>query len=59
MEKFEERCNKLRIEHPKMEEVDVHNHIKGEIMQEFQSMTPEEWRQMVKASIFYCYQIRI
>ena len=44
MGEFKGRCNKLRIEHPKMEEADVQNQIKGEMMQEFQIITPEEGR---------------
>ena len=33
MGNFEERCNKLEVEHPKMKEVDVHTQIKEEMMQ--------------------------
>ena len=35
MIKFEERCNKLRIEHPKLEEAALQNQIKEQMIQEF------------------------
>lgn len=33
MGKYEERCTKLRIEHPKMEEEAIKNQIKDEMIQ--------------------------
>lgn len=50
IEKYEEKSNKLRIEYPELEEATLQNQVKEEMMQEFQTITPEEGRQMVKAS---------
>jgi len=47
---FEETCSKLKTKHPEMEEVDIQNQIKEEMMQEFKSLILEERRQMIKAS---------
>ena len=41
---YEENFKKLRIEHPELEEVALHNQVKEEMMQEFQSITPKEAR---------------
>ena len=40
----------MKIEHPKMDEASIQNQIKEKMMQEFQNMTPEEGRQMIKAA---------
>ena len=50
MNNFEERCKKLKAEHPKMDEVSIQNQIKEQMIQEFQNITPKEGRQMVKSS---------
>ena len=48
--KYEERCDKLKAEHPKIEDVTIQTEIKDEMIKEFQNLTPEERREMVKAS---------
>ena len=50
MNNFEERCTKLKAEHPEMDEKSIQSHIKEEMSKEFQKISPEEGRQMVKAS---------
>ena len=50
MGKFEEKCNKLRTEHLGMDETTLQNQVKEEMMKEFQNISPEEGRNMVKAS---------
>ena len=50
MNNFEERCKKLKAEHPEMDEASIQNEIKEQMIQEFQNITPEEGRKMVKAS---------
>lgn len=40
----------MKIEHPKMDEVSIQNQVKEQMMQKFQSITPKEGRQMIKAS---------
>ena len=47
---FEERCTKLKAEHPEMDGASIQGHVKEEMTKEFQNMSPEEGRQMVKAS---------
>ena len=47
---FEERCKNMKVEHPEMDEASIQNQIKEKMMQEFQNITPEEGRQMVKAA---------
>ena len=46
---FEERCRNMKADHPEMDEASIHNQIKEKMMQEFQNITPEEGRLMVKA----------
>lgn len=48
--KYEERCNKLKVEHPEIEDVAIQTQIKDEMIKEFQSLTPKEGREMVRAS---------
>ena len=50
MNNFEERCTKLKVEHLEMDEKSIQSHIKEEMSKEFQNISPEEGRQMVKAS---------
>ena len=45
---FEQRCNNMRTEHPEMDETSIQNTIKEQMVQEFQNITPDEGRQMVK-----------
>ena len=40
----------MNVEHPKMDKESIQNHIKQEMSKEFQNISPEEGRQMVKAS---------
>ena len=47
---FEKRCKNVKTKHPKMDEASIQNQIKEQMMQEFQNITPEEGRQMVKAT---------
>ena len=47
---FEERCKKLKIEHPEMDEASVQSQIKESMIKDFQNMSLEEGRQLVKAS---------
>ena len=47
---FEERCKNVKTEHPEMDEASIQNQIKEQMMQEFQNITPEEGRQMVKVA---------
>ena len=42
--KYEERWNKLKVEHPKIEDAAIQTKIKDEMINEFQSLTPEEGR---------------
>ena len=42
--KYEERCNKVKIEYPEMEDATIQNQIEEEMMEEFQNLTPKEWR---------------
>ena len=47
---FEERCKNVKIEHLEMDEASIQNQIKEQMMQEFQNITPEEGRHMVKVA---------
>ena len=47
---FEEKCKKLKTEHPEMDEAAIQSQIKGEMIEELQSISPEEGRKMVKTS---------
>ena len=40
----------MKVEHPKIEDAAIQTQIKEEMIKEFQSLTPEEGREMVKAS---------
>lgn len=48
--KYEERFNKIRKEHPELEEAALQNQVKEKMIQEFQNITPKEGRRMVRAS---------
>ena len=50
MNNFEERCIKLKAEHPEMDEKSIQNHIKEEMSKEFHNISPKEGRHMVKSS---------
>lgn len=47
---FEEKCKRLKIENPKMDEASIQSQIKENVMKDFQNMNPKEGRQLVKAS---------
>ena len=49
-EHFWEKCKRLKIEHPEMDEAGIQRQIKGEMIEELQSISPEEGRKMVKTS---------
>lgn len=48
--KYEERCNKLKAEHLEIEDVAIQTQIKEEMIKEFEILTLEEGREMVRAS---------
>ena len=47
---FEEKCRKMKTEHPEMDEIAIQEQIKEEMIKELQNISPEEGRRMVKAS---------
>ena len=47
---FEERCKKLKIEHLEIDEASIQGCINEEMLKEFQNISPNKRRQMVKAS---------
>jgi hypothetical protein len=50
MNTFEERCMKMKEEHPEMDETFIQNQVKEQMMQKFRNITPKEGRQMVRAA---------
>ena len=48
--KYEERCIKLKAGYLEIQDVTIQTQIKDEMIKEFQSLTPEEGREMVRAS---------
>lgn len=50
MNSSKERCKNLKTKHQEMDESSIQNEIKEQMIQYFQSITPEEGRQMVKAA---------
>ena len=47
---FEERCKNVKTNNLEMDEASIQKKIKEQMMQEFQNITPEEGRHMVKAA---------